>query len=403
MCLQAALFVLSICIQVSAAQPIAATPTMGWNSWYALGKAKGWVITNETVIRATAEKLVSTGLAAAGYEYLVIDDSWENTHRDPDGSLQANPLKFPSGMDSMAEFIRGRGLKLGLYTTPGNFTCSGETGGEPGSYGHTSQDVALWVEKWGIEYLKDCVCNTTKELRTHAYSDMKAALDKASRPVVYECDPFMDRPWETLYDVCNIWAVSDDIADDFQAWTTQIDTSYAQAINKHAGPGHWSSFDYLQVGNGGQTFPEYRAQFSLYAILAAPLFIGSDVRTIGSEALAVYLAHEVIAVSQDRLGKPGLRLWQNETSKSEVWARPLYQQPDSGPDCAVVLFNRAEVMQNISVSWTELAALGKEWQNMQLGGVRDLWAEKAVGLLSKQYMATVEPHSARMLRISLLR
>jgi len=189
---------------------------------------------------------------------------------------------FLGGMAALVQYVAGKGGSVGLYTTPGNYTCAGaQGGGEPGSYGHVRDDVDLWVNQWGIGFLKDCVCNTTKSLRQHAYKDMKQALLASGRSVTYECDPFMDRPWDTLYDVCDFWAVSDDIPDDFHAWSQQINSSYAEGINAHAGSGAgFNSFDYLQVGNGGQTLTEYRAQMSMYAVLAAPLFIGSDVRCI---------------------------------------------------------------------------------------------------------------------------
>jgi len=216
---------------------IADRPPMGWNSWYAWGRAAGWPATNETNTKLTADLMVTLGLRDSGYRFLVVDDSWENTHREEDGSLMANPLKFPTGMEHVSAYVRAAGLELGLYTTPGNYTCSGQQGGgEPGSFGHVQQDVELWVGKWQIGYLKNCVCNTTEALRTHAYSDMKAAITSMNKSVVYECDPFMDRPWATLNSVCNVYAVSDDIADSFEAWTSQVDARGADAAAARPAP-----------------------------------------------------------------------------------------------------------------------------------------------------------------------
>mmetsp|Transcript_107819 Transcript_107819/g.207277 ORF Transcript_107819/g.207277 Transcript_107819/m.207277 type:complete len:432 (+) Transcript_107819:66-1361(+) len=379
---------------------IAELPPMGWNSWYALGKARGWPSTNESTVEETARLLVQLGLRSAGYHYLIIDDSWENTKREPDGRLLANPSKFPSGMAAVGSRVRSLGLKLGLYTTPGNFTCSGQQGGgEPGSLGHVEQDVNLWVKEWGIEYLKDCVCNTTEELRKHAYTDMKRALTATGRPVMYECDPFMDQPWRTLNSVCNLWAVSDDIGDSYDAWTRQVDKSYAADVTKYAKPGSWNLFDYLQIGNGGQSFEEYKSQFFMYAILAAPLIIGTDLRSISRQALQLYLSPEVIAVNQDELGIPGVRLWQDASTGMEAWARRLKAQSGAEATCALLLFNRGDVARQVTVSWAQLAVLGAQWADMKVGVVRDVFMQADVGKFSEAVAAHLQPHSSALFRV----
>ena len=144
-------------------------------------------------------------------------------HRRHMTGLRPNPLKFPHGMKFVADHLRERNITLGLYTVPGNYTCSGETGGERGSLGHIDADIDLWVGEWGVGYIKNCVCNTTKETRSHAYTDMRRALDRhPERAVTYECANFMDSPWassEASNHICNIWSVSDDVPDDFDSWT----------------------------------------------------------------------------------------------------------------------------------------------------------------------------------------
>jgi len=382
------------------AGPASSVPTMGWNSWYALGKKAGWPITDQASIQQSAEALVSSGLSK-WYKYVVIDDSWENDHREPDGSLLPNPTKFPDGMPAMVKFVRSRGMEVGLYTTPGQFTCSGAAGGgEPGSLGHVKQDMDLWVGTWGVRYIKDCVCNTTHALRQHAYKDMAKAINETGKDVVYECDPFMEQPWITAQGVCDLWSVSDDIADDFDAWTHQIDLSYAAGVIPKGGPGGWNSFDYLQIGNGGQSYTEYASQFSMFAMIAAPIFIGSDVRNMTAETLAIYSADEVIQVSQDPLGVPAMKI--SSSGTVEVWARPLKQHPDSGPLCAIALFNRGAEAQVVAVSWSQLAVLGNQWQQMTTGAVRDLWKRQAVGVLQGGINATVQSHAVVVLRVSVL-
>merc|ERR1712028_20625 len=351
------------------AGPASSVPTMGWNSWYALGKKAGWPITDQASIQQSAEALVSSGLSK-WYKYVVIDDSWENDHREPDGSLLPNPTKFPDGMPAMVKFVRSRGMEVGLYTTPGQFTCSGAAGGgEPGSLGHVKQDMAK-------------------------------AINETGKDVVYECDPFMEQPWITAQGVCDLWSVSDDIADDFDAWTHQIDLSYAAGVIPKGGPGGWNSFDYLQIGNGGQSYTEYASQFSMFAMIAAPIFIGSDVRNMTAETLAIYSADEVIQVSQDPLGVPAMKI--SSSGTVEVWARPLKQLPDSGPLCAIALFNRGAEAQVVAVSWSQLAVLGNQWQQMTTGAVRDLWKRQAVGVLQGGINATVQSHAVVVLRVSVL-
>ena len=221
-------------------------PTLGWNSWYALGKEAGWPITTERVILDTAQALVSTGLRDAGYNTLVIDDSWEATSRGPrpDDGLQANSDKFPRGMKFIAETLRSHAynLTLGLYTVPGNFTCSGEVEekagekGALGSFGHVQADVDLWVGQWGVGYIKNCVCNTTTSLRAHAYADMKRAIERyPNHSVTYECANFMDNPWassEAKDKICNIWSVSDDVPDNFDSWTAGVDKAVQDRVNR---------------------------------------------------------------------------------------------------------------------------------------------------------------------------
>ena len=399
--------------------PIANAPTLGYNSWYGLGKAKGWPITNASVIKATADALMSTGLAALGYTTLVVDDSWQaKTYSSATAGLQADPIKFPGGgMADVAKYVIGKGLTLGLYTTPGEYTCSGEgTGpdaGRRGSMGHTKANAELWVGEWGVGYIKDCVCNTTAALRTHAYRDMRAAIDAVLvagggvakvASVAYECDNFMDKPWDSPERTqCNIISVSDDVPDDFAGWTAGLDLAVDQDAMRrtggaypHPSGGRWASFDYLQVG-GAQSLAEYRAQMSVFAILAAPIFIGTDLRSIKSDVLAVYAAPEVLAVSQDALAIPGVRLWQEKSTGTEAWAREI---ADKGGQrrSAILLLNRSPIARPLNVVWSALnrsSASSASFSNVTL---RDCWARAAIpGMFGTHYEAIVPSHEALLL------
>eukprot|EP00960_Hanusia_phi_P073955 768125-Hanusia_phi.AAC.1 len=155
-------------------------PPLGWSSWYGLGKEDGWPQTDERTIKEIALAMVATGLRDAGYTILHVDDSWQSTTREAGKGLQADKEKFPNGMKAVANFLHARNLTLGLYTTPGRFSCAGEAGsGQLGSYGFMQEDIDLWIGEWGVGYLKNCICNTTISMRRTAYADMRKAIDRA--------------------------------------------------------------------------------------------------------------------------------------------------------------------------------------------------------------------------------
>lgn len=380
-------------------------PTMGWNSWYALGRDKGWPITNETTVRDTGRALVETGLNRLGYRFLVVDDSWENTHRESDGTLMPNPRKFPSGMKNLSTYLSSLegDIVLGLYTTPGNFTCSGEIGGgERGSWDHVKQDIDLWVNDWGVGYVKNCVCNTTKSLRRHAYGDMKDAISSTGRNVVYECDNFMDKPWLWLNRTCDILAISDDVGDSFSSWLAVVDGGFEDGALPNP-IGSFSSLDYLQidVSNGGQTAVEYESQFAAYAILRVPLFIGTDLRTIDDESLAIYSNREVIAVSQDPSAAPPIQL--TTSARLRVFARVMKGHADSGPVCALFVLNAGVESTNATVEWSDLSALGRPWGRVSLMAVRDIRRGRSLGFLRQNVTLPLDAHESAILRITAIR
>ena len=177
------------------------TPPLGLNTWYSFGMAASFEHTTERNVLATAQFMLDSGLTAAGYNYLVVDDGWSAGSRTHNGELMANATKFPSGMLHVATQVRARGLRLGLYTTPGEYSCSGESGGgERASKGHEAQDVAMWVGLWGVQWVKNCVCNATLDDRRHPYADMRAALDALpgsdrGNTTILECANYMDAPW----------------------------------------------------------------------------------------------------------------------------------------------------------------------------------------------------------------
>lgn len=376
---------LALCTLPAAAldNGLARTPPMGWNSWN-----KFACNVSEDLIRKTADAMVSSGMKDAGYQYVVIDDCWQ-VARDKEGNIQADPQRFPAGMKALADYVHDRGLKLGIYSDAGTKTCQKR----PGSRGYEFQDARQYAA-WGVDYLKYDWCDHGTQDSASSYSIMRDALQLAGRPIVFSiCEWGSTKPWLWASDVGNLWRSGGDIQD---KWEVKLDWGGLGLVNildqqngleSFAGPGHWNDPDMLEVGNGGMTDTEYRAHFSLWAILAAPLIAGNDVRTMSASIKEILTNKDVIAVDQDSLGKQGSRV--AKQGDSEVWARTL-----AGGDRAVVLFNRGKAPATIKVKWQDLGYPGS------LGAqVRDLWAHKDLGKHKSEYSAQVPSHGVVMVTI----
>jgi len=276
------------------------TPQMGWNSWN-----KFACNINEKLIKSTADALISTGLAKAGYTYLNLDDCWEAPARDSKGRLWGHPETFPSGMKSLGEYIHEKDLKYGIYSDAGYQTCAGN----PGSLGYEAVDAATFAE-WGIDYLKYDNCfhdDTPPEVR---YPPMRNALNASGRPILLSmCEWGVDDPATWAPSVGNSWRTTGDISDNWEAMMTKVDQN--APLYKYAGKGAWNDPDMLEVGNGGMTNDEYITHFSLWAIMKAPLIIGCDIINMSAETQNILMNNEVIAINQDSLGKQGYVVSQN--------------------------------------------------------------------------------------------
>jgi alpha-galactosidase len=298
-------------------------------------------------------------------------------------------------MKALAAYVHSKGLKLGIYSSPGPKTCANYEG----SYGHEAQDAQTYAS-WGVDYLKYDLCSFSAimkkesngdqqkayQLEKAAYEKMYKALQATGRPIVFSlCQYGGDDVWQWGPQVGgNLWRTTGDISDNYQRMS-QIGFSQA-GLSKYAGPGHWNDPDMLEVGNGGMTEDEYRTHMTLWSILAAPLLAGNDLSKMTAETLALLTNREVIAVDQDRLGTQGDRLSSDATS--EIWVKPL-----SGGAKAVGLFNRSPNPATISLN---LAAVGFK-RNAQL---RDLWTHKNVRAKNGMYSVEVPAHGAAMLRIN---
>jgi len=363
---------------------LAKTPPMGWNSWNKFG-----CNVSEKLIKEMADAMVTSGMRDAGYIYLVIDDCWQ-VDRDAQGNILPDPQRFPSGMKALADYVHAKGLKFGIYSDAGTLTCQKR----PGSRGYEFQDARQYAA-WGVDYLKYDWCSTSTQNAQASYSIMRDALSKAGRPIVFSmCEWGTAKPWLWAKDVGNLWRTTGDIQD---CWDCKRDwggmgvvhiLDLQDGLESYAGPGHWNDPDMLEVGNGGMTTTEYRAHFSLWCLLAAPLMAGNDLRSMPADIKEILTNREVIAVDQDPLGLQGHRV--KREGDREVWAKQL---ADGGR--AVVLFNRGSKPATLSVSWTDLG-----YPPHLSAGVRDLWAGKNLGKLSGTFSAEVPSHGVVMVTIN---
>ncbi|HPC36339.1 MAG TPA: glycoside hydrolase family 27 protein [Candidatus Marinimicrobia bacterium] len=378
---------------------MALTPPMGWNSWNRFG-----CNVNEQLIRETADAMVSSGMKAAGYQYVVIDDCWQG-ERDAQGFIQPDPTRFPSGMKALADYIHSKGLKFGVYSDAGWKTC----GGHPGSRGYEYQD-ALTYANWGVDYLKYDWCNTEGLNAKGAYMTMRDALFAAGRPVVFSiCEWGDNRPWEWGKDIGHLWRTTGDIAAIFNgqeghgtwnSWGVLQILDMRENIRQYAGPDHWNDPDMLEVGNG-MTLAEDRAHFSLWCIQAAPLIAGNDLRDMSPEVRDILTNKELIAIDQDPLGIQGFKYLAKDNW--EVWAKPL----DKG-ELALCFLNRTLAPIRIDLDWKKYPVKDDEFHyyyyfNEKEYQIRDLWSKKEIGTTAKPLSTQVGAHDVVVLRLSPVR
>jgi alpha-galactosidase len=350
---------------------VAATPPMGWNSWnYFASKV------DDKGVRAAADQIVASGMKDAGYVYVNIDDTWEGD-RDANGELHSNS-KFPD-MKALADYVHSRGLKLGIYSSPGPKTCAGYEG----SLGHEAQDAQMYAS-WGIDYLKYDLCSYIPavmekqapndpagqmRLMVDAYVKMGSALRDTGRPIVFSlCQYGWDAVWEWAPQLGgNLWRTTGDI-------TPRWDRIYAilsqqEGLEAYAGPGHWNDPDMLEVGNGRLTTEENRSHFSMWAMLAAPLLAGNDLTAMTPEVKNILTNRDVIAIDQDSLGKQAARIYSD--GEVEVWTRHL-----SGGALAIAVLNAGSPRYPTHPFHLDLKRLGLH--GSQQG--KDLWAGTSVTL-----------------------
>ena len=367
---------------------LALTPPMGWNSWNCWASA-----VSDAKVRAAADAMVQSGLAAHGFQYVNIDDCWEDK-RDAQGEIRSN-AKFPD-MKALADYVHRKGLKLGIYSSPGPKTCAGYEA----SWQHEEQDAKTYA-KWGVDYLKYDWCSYGNIDRhpdlegfKKPYAVMRAALDHADRDIVFSfCQYGMGNVWKWGQQVGgNCWRTTGDIGD---SWGSMSSIGFGQnGHERFAGPGHWNDPDMLVVGKvgwGPSLHPthlrpdEQVTHITLWCLLSSPLLIGCDMSAMDDFTLAVLTNSEVLAVNQDPLGKPAGQL--TKDGSREVWSRPL-----ADGTLAVGLFNRGSSPAAVKVAWSDLKLAGAQ-------SVRDLWRQKDLGTSADAFEANVAPHGAVLVKI----
>jgi alpha-galactosidase len=446
------------------------TPPLGWNSWNAFH-----VSITDAKIRAAADAMAATGLIDHGWTYINMDDRWQGA-RGTDGVIKAGKA-FPD-MKALADYIHAKGLKVGIYSSPGPLTCANAIG----SYKYEDQDAATYAA-WGMDYLKYdwCSYRAIEEIsreqkfsglfasgsNAHAvslatenavlmvrrqgddpmqllepsddikafaastagmtrdqisarvddikrelaalhgfshlmnnsalntfeveqdkapYVKMRASLDKVNRDIVFSfCQYGMGKVWEWGAAAGgNLWRTTGDISANWPSIETH---GFNQnGLEQYAGPGHWNDPDMLEIGNGNLTADENYTHMTLWCMLSAPLLIGCDMPKMSPFIISLFTNDEVLAVSQDALGKQGWRAHQD--GKTEVWTKPL-----ADGSMAVAFFNRGDAEAPVSINWSDLKLTGPQ-------SMRDLWRQKDTGVQKDGYTITVAPHGAELFKVS---
>ena len=272
------------------------TPQMGWNTWN-----KFWCGINETLIHDSIDALINSGLFEAGYNYINLDDCWQK-YRGEDGYIIPDNDTFPHGIEPLVEYAHSKGLKFGLYSSAGNYTCQGR----PGSLDFEKQDAEIYAE-WNIDYLKYDNCYNRGISSLIRYPKMRDCLNETGHPIFYSlCQWGQEKVATWAKDVGNSWRTTGDISDSWNSMITIIDKN--DKWYKYAGPGGWNDPDMLEVGNGGMTLTEYKTHFGLWCISKAPLLIGCDITNMSDDIKKILTNKEYIAINQDKLGEQGHKI-----------------------------------------------------------------------------------------------
>lgn len=379
-------------------QGLAMTPPMGWNSWNTFETH-----IDEKLVKETADIMVSSGMLAAGYNYIVLDDGWMTRERDANGNLVPDPIKFPSGMKALVDYVHSKGLKIGLYNCAGTKTCAGY----PGTRGYEYQDARFYANL-NIDFLKYDWCNTEGITAKEAYNTMSNALKVAGKPIVFSiCEWGDNQPWEWAEPMGNLWRISGDIypcfdceykhPENWSSWGVMKIAEMRKDIRKYSGPDHYNDFDMLEVGNG-MTYEEDKTHFSLWSLLASPLVAGNDFRKMTKETLSILTNKEIIAINQDKLGIQGFKY--AVENGVEIWVKPLENN-----NWSVAFLNRSDASQKINFDWKKHLIKDTDFNleanfQKQIFKLKDLWKNKEIGTTKKAFTAEIASHDIIVLKLS---
>lgn len=378
-------------LKILVGDKLALTPPMGFLSWNVI---EGSI--NATIVRETADAFVNFGFRDVGYHYIIMDDGWEGG-RDGNGCIFPDKQKFPDGMKSIGDYLHEKGLKFGIYSSPGALTCAGY----PGSLDYEDLDVKTWAS-WGVDYLKYDFCSTPRTRAKELYVLMGRLLEKSDRSFLYSIGAGDISAEYGLVGGAHLWRTAGDIRDQWylgnKNGVIECFDRQQPKFTKYQSPGNRNDPDMLVVGIYGKGASandldakgcndiEYKSQMSLWALLSAPLYISADVRNISRSALEILTNPEVIEVNQDPLGKLPNRYL--ATADQETWVKDI----EDGSK-AIVLLNRSPNQLVMKVKWEEIGLIGKQY-------VRDLWLRKDLGAMSDSFSVTVPSHGVTLIRVN---
>ena len=377
---------------------LAMTPPMGWNSWNTFETH-----IDEKLVKETADIMVASGMAAAGYNYIVLDDGWMTKERDINGNLVPDPAKFPGGMKSLIDYVHAKGLKFGLYNCAGTKTCAGY----PGTRGYEYQDARFYAAL-GIDFLKYDWCNTEGINSKEAYATMSNALKTAGKPIVFSlCEWGDTKPWEWGKPIGNLWRISGDISPCFDcedkhegnwsSWGFMKIAEMHKDIRKFSGPDHWNDFDMLEVGNE-MNVTEDKTHFSLWSMLASPLIAGNDLRKMSQQTKDILTNKALISINQDKIGIQAFKYLSE--NNLEVWVKPL-----SDGNWAIAFINRSNEVKNIAFDWKKNKLVDADFGftadfSQTTYKINDLWKNKSVGTTAKPFTGILAAHDVVVLKLT---
>ena len=393
-------------------QQIGLTPPMGWSAWNLYGDS-----VDAAKIKMQADWMVKSGLAAHGYSYILLDDSWQGRRDLTTGEMTANARL--GSIKALGDYLHARGLKLGIYSAPNAET----SGGYAGSEGHETQDAQTFAA-WGVDYLKYDWAdnakgrnNVSSETVTAAFAKMRDALDATNRAIFYALTPYDfggRQAWANPPVRANSWWKNVQVLESWEFISRNV-TNLSSRYIQPASVGHWNDPGWLLIGKIGSasrnphftklTPDEQKTQMSAWCLAAAPLILSCDLTQLDPNrafpiSAALLTNDEVLSVDQDALGLPADRIVSARSGsrrgdgRSEIWARPL-----ADGTIVVGLFNKSDAPQIISVSFDDLpkTATGASLTGSQ--PVRDLWLRKEMGNVAGMYETMVPRHGAALIKI----